>query len=313
MITTTFTFQASDGKEIFTRKWLPEKTSNIKAIVQISHGMAEHSERYKRFAEALTANNIGVYANDHRGHGQTAGKIENLGYFADTNGWNRVVNDMKNLTGIIKENHPELPVFLFGHSMGSLLSREYIFTNSNNISGVILSATAGDPGFLGNLGIIISKLESLLRGKKAKSTLLDKLSFGKFNNAFKPNRTAFDWLSRDNAEVDKYIEDPYCGTVFTAGFFNDMLKGIKNINKYSNIEKISKALPIYLFAGAKDPVGDNTKGVINVINTYKKAGIKDLTYKFYEEARHEMLNEINHKEVFTDIINWIELHAKFDY
>jgi alpha-beta hydrolase superfamily lysophospholipase len=308
MTTATFTFQASDGKDIFTNKWLPEKTSDLKAIVQISHGMAEHSERYKRFAEALTASNFGVYANDHRGHGQTEGNIEKLGYFADNNGWGQVVDDMKNLTNIIKNNHPGIPVFLFGHSMGSLLSREYIFTNSKEINGVILSATAGDPGFLGNLGIIISKLESYIRGKKAKSTLLDNLSFGKFNTAFKPNRTAFDWLSRDNAEVDKYIEDPFCGTVFTAGFFNDMLKGIKNINNYSNIKKIPKDLPIYLFAGAKDPVGDNTKGVLNVINTYKKAEIEDLSHKFYEEGRHEMLNEINRKEVFTDIIKWLELH-----
>jgi alpha-beta hydrolase superfamily lysophospholipase len=219
---------------------------------------------------------------------------------------------MKNLTSIIKENHPAIPVFLFGHSMGSLLSREYVFSFSHKINGLILSATAGDPGFLGNLGIIISKLESLLRGKKTKSTLLDKLSFGKFNTAFKPNRTAFDWLSRDNAEVDKYIEDPYCGTVFTAGFFNDMLKGIKSINKFSNIQKVSKDLPVYLFAGAKDPVGDNTKGVMQVINTYKKAGIRDLSFKFYEDARHEMLNEINRVEVFADVINWIELHTGYD-
>ncbi len=308
MTTTNFTFQASDGKAIFTNKWLPENISDLKAIVQISHGMAEHSDRYKRFAEALTASNFGVYANDHRGHGKTAGSIENLGYFADTNGWSRVVEDMKNLSDIIKENHPGLPVFLFGHSMGSLLSREYIFSYANDINGVILSATAGDPGLLGNIGILVSKIESLLKGKKAKSPLLDTLSFGKFNTAFKPNRTAFDWLSRDNAEVDKYINDPYCGTIFTAGFFNDMLNGINNINKYSNIEKISKDLPIFLFAGAKDPVGDNTKGVIDVINTYKKAGIKDLTYKFYEDARHEMLNEINREEVFTDIIKWLELH-----
>jgi len=308
MTTATFRFQASDGKEIFTNKWLPENLADIKAIVQISHGMAEHSARYKRFAEALNAVNIGVYANDHRGHGQTAGNIENLGYFADFDGWNRVVEDMKNLTAIIKKNHPGVSVFLFGHSMGSLLSREYIFSSSEEINGVILSGTAGNPGLLGNVGILVSKIESLLHGKKTKSPLLDKLSFGKFNVAFKPNRTTFDWLSRDNAEVDKYIADPYCGTVFTSGFFNDMLKGIKNINRFSNIEKISTSLPIHLIAGAKDPVGDNTKGVVEVLNTFKKAGIEDVSYKFYEDSRHEILNEINRKEVFADLIDWIENH-----
>ncbi len=307
MTTDSFKFQTSDGIAIYTNKWLPENTSQLKAIVQISHGMAEHSDRYKRFAEALCANNIGVYANDHRGHGKTAGSVEKLGYFADRNGWDLVVDDMNQLTQIIKKSHPGIPIFLFGHSMGSLLSREYLFSYSREINGVILSATAGDPGLLGNVGIFISKLESLLRGKKAKSPFLDKLSFGKFNTAFKPNRTAFDWLSRDNAEVDKYVDDPYCGTVFTAGFFHDMLKGIKSINTDSNIQKVSRDLPIYLIAGDKDPVGENTRGVLQVFNAYQKAGIKDLTKKFYTDARHEILNETNRQEVFTDIISWIEL------
>jgi alpha-beta hydrolase superfamily lysophospholipase len=310
MKTDPFTFLASDGKEIYTNKWLPEKTDKLRAIVQISHGMAEHSSRYKRFAEALAAADFGVYANDHRGHGQTAGKIENLGYFADNNGWQRVVEDMKDLTLVIKKNHPDLPVFLFGHSMGSLLTREYLFTYSQEIDGAILSGTAGDPGLLGSVGILVSKLESLLRGKKTKSPLLDKLSFGKFNNAFKPNRTTFDWLSRDEAEVDKYIADPYCGTVFTAGFFNDMLKGIKNINKFSNIQKMPKNMPIYIFSGAFDPVGENTKGVSKLINTFEKAGMEDITSKFYKDGRHEMLNELNRKEVFTDVIHWVELHLR---
>ena len=308
MNTAPFTFQASDGSAIFTNKWLPDNSDTIKAVVQISHGMAEHSERYMRFAEFLTANNFAVYANDHRGHGKTAGKVENLGYFADTKGWNLVVEDMKSLTNIIHENHPKSPVFLFGHSMGSLLFREYIFSYSQEINGVILSGTAGDPGLLGNVGIVVSKTECLLRGKKAKSTLLDKLSFGNFNTAFKPNRTAFDWLSRDTKEVDKYIEDPYCGSIFTAGFFNDMLTGINNINKFSNIQKISKTLPVYFFSGAKDPVGENTKGVLKVINTFKKAGLTDVSFKFYEEGRHEMLNEINREEVFSDILNWLKLY-----
>jgi alpha-beta hydrolase superfamily lysophospholipase len=270
--------------------------------------MAEHSDRYMRFAEFLTANNIAVYANDHRGHGKTAGKVENLGYFADTKGWKLVVEDMKSLTNIIHENHPKLPVFLFGHSMGSLLFREYLFSSSQEVDGVILSGTAGDPGLLGNVGIAVSKTECLLRGKKAKSTLLDKLSFGNFNTAFKPNRTAFDWLSRDTKEVDKYIEDSYCGSIFTAGFFNDMLRGINNINKFSNIQKISKILPVYFFSGAKDPVGENTKGVMKVVNVFKKAGLTDVSFKFYEEGRHEMLNEINREEVFSDILEWFKLH-----
>ncbi len=308
MIADTFTFKGSDGKEIFTHKWLPENEADIKAVIQISHGMAEHSARYKRFAEKLTANNFGVYANDHRGHGQTAGAIENLGLYADNDGWDLVVNDMNQLTTIIKKNHSNVPVFLFGHSMGSFLTRDYMFTYGNDIDGVILSSTAGDPGMLGNAGIIISKIESILKGKTAESPFMDKLSFGSFNKSFKPNRTNFDWLSSVDEEVDKYINDPYCGTIFKAGFFNDLLNGIKKINKPANIQNIPKTLPVYLFSGTNDPVGDFTKGVKNVHKTYEKAGIKDLSMKFYENGRHEMLNEINREEVYNDLISWFENH-----
>ncbi len=307
----TFIFEGSDKKEIFTHKWLPgdgSETLNIKAAVQIAHGMAEHSARYNSFAKMLTDNNFAVYANDHRGHGQTAGSLENLGYFSDTNGWDLVIEDMSLLTTRIKNNHPNVPIFLFGHSMGSFLCRDYMFTFGNNIAGVILSATASDPGLLGNVGIMISKIESLIKGGKAKSTLMDSLSFGSFNKAFRPNRTKFDWLSRDNAEVDKYVDDPFCGTVFTAGFFNDLLRGIKKINRDENIRNTPKDLPVYLFSGSDDPIGDFTKGVKKIFAVYEKAGIKDLTIKFYKDGRHEMLNEINQKEVYNDIINWLDSH-----
>jgi alpha-beta hydrolase superfamily lysophospholipase len=314
MITETFTFKGSDKKEIFTHGWLPENASGkpvksgIKAIVQVAHGMAEHSARYERFAQYLTKNNFGVYANDHRGHGQTAGTMENCGYFADTNGWDLVVNDMHCLTMKIKKNHPDIPLFLFGHSMGSFLCRDYMFTHGKDTAGVILSATAGDPGLLGRVGMMISKIESMIRGKKTKSPLLDKLSFGNFNKTFEPARTKFDWLSSDEAEVDKYVDDPFCGQIFTAGFFNDLLRGIKKINTPFNIDLIPKDLPVYLFCGKNDPVGDFTKGVQNVYDSYEKAGIKDLKLKFYENGRHEMLNEINREMVFADIINWLKLH-----
>ncbi len=304
----TFTFNSIDNTGIHCFKWLPGNRKKISAVVQIVHGMAEHSERYRQFAKALIKAGFGVYANDHRGHGKTAGNVENLGYFADKSGWELVVGDMKKLTDIIETNHQGLPVFLFGHSMGSFLSRDYIFTCPEKISGVILSGTACNPGLTGYIGIAISRLESLISGRLAQSPILDKLSFGSFNNALKPNRTPFDWLSRDNTEVDKYINDPFCGTIFTAGFFNDLLKGIKKINKSSNISKIPKALPVYIYSGEKDPVGDNTKGVQKVFDQYKKAGIADLSLKFYKECRHETLNEVNRDEVFNDVIEWIEKH-----
>ena len=304
----TFTFKTSDGIQIFVYKWLPDDASSIKGAVQIAHGMAEHAARYERFADALTKAGYAVYANDHRGHGKTAGTQENVGYFADENGWERVVNDMHALTGIIKKENPNKPFFLFGHSMGSFLSRHYAMLYTKELSGLVLSGTGGDPGAIGKVGLFIAKIEAKIRGRKAKSEIMNKLSFGAFNNAFKPNRTDYDWLSRDNAEVDKYVNDPWCGAVFKAGFFCDMLGGLAFINAKENIEKISKNLPIYLFSGAKDPVGANTKGVTQVYNSFKEMGISDVTLKFYADGRHESLNEINREEVFKDVIAWLDKH-----
>jgi len=305
----SLTFKAVDGTDVFTYKWLPDDVSAVKGAVQIAHGMAEHAARYERFAEALTKAGYAVYANDHRGHGKTAGTQKNMGYFADENGWQKVVDDMHTLTGIIKKENPGKPFFLFGHSMGSFLSRHYAMLYGSELTGLILSGTGGDPGIIGKIGIFVARLDAKLHGKKAKSNIMNKLSFGAFNNAFKPNRTEYDWLSRDNAEVDKYIHDPWCGGVFTAGFFCDMLGGLGTINRKENISKIPKNLPVYLFSGSKDPVGANTKGVTQVYHTFKCAGIEDVTLKFYGDGRHEMLNEINREEVFQDTIGWLNRHV----
>lgn len=301
----SFTFTAKGDVDIFVHRWQPEKDIDTKAVVQIAHGMAEHSARYENFANALVNEGYTVYANDHRGHGKTAGSIENMGYWADQDGWDLVVGDMVQLTRTLKDTHPGLPVFLFGHSMGSFLSRDYISAHGTEINGVILSGTAGDAGLLGSVGILVAKLQCMIKGKKAQSPLLDKLSFGSFNNAFKPNRTDFDWLSRDDEEVDKYVNDPFCGAVFTCGFFSDLLQGLKKINVQRNIDATPGALPMYLMAGDKDPVGNNGKGVLEIYKVYEKAGIRDISYKLYEDGRHEMLNEINKEEVFKDIAGWL--------
>jgi alpha-beta hydrolase superfamily lysophospholipase len=305
----TFTFKAADGTQIFTYRWMPDDASAIVGAVQIAHGMVEHAARYERFADALTKAGYAVYANDHRGHGKTAGSLDRVGHFADEMGWEKVVVDMHTLTGIIKKECPKKPFFLFGHSMGSFLSRHYAMHYADELSGLILSGTNGDPGIMGKIGLFIAKMDAKIHGKKAKSNILNKLSFGALNDAFKPNRTDYDFLSRDNAEVDKYVNDPWCGAVCTAGFFCDMLGGVIYINKKENIAKIPKNLPIYIFSGAKDPVGGNTKGVSQVYNTLKDAGIGDVTLKFYEDARHETLNEINRDEVFKDVIAWMNKHV----
>ncbi len=308
METETFSFKTEDGVNISAYKWLPDNKSNIKGVVQISHGMAEYAARYEDFAEVLTESGYLVYANDHRGHGKTAGNLDNVGYFAHKNGWDLVVKDMYKLNGIITESHPNLPIYLLGASMGSLLSRSFIMRYGDKLSGVVLLGTNGDPGLLKYIGILVSKLEMKMKGKKARSTLLDNLSFGKYNKAFTPNRTKFDWLSKDISNVDKYVDDPYCGGIFTAGFFYDLVTGVNSIGKLTNIKNIPKDLPVLFLSGEDDPVGNMTKGVLEVYDLFKKAGIKDVDYKFYPGVRHEILNDINKKEVYRDIIEWLDKH-----
>jgi alpha-beta hydrolase superfamily lysophospholipase len=302
MISKTFTYES----DVFAYRWMPGEETPLRAIVQIAHGMAEHAARYERLAKALCEAGIGVFANDHRGHGKTAGDMEAVGFFAEADGWDLVVGDMRQLTRIIREENPGVPVFLLGHSMGSFLSRTYITHYGSEVNGVILSGTGGDPGLLGKVGLLVARWEKWRRGPRTKSPLLNNLSFGGFNKAFKPNRTDFDWLSRDEAEVDKYVADPFCGGIFTAGFFVDLIGGINFIHGAEQIAKVPKDLPLLLFSGSLDPVGDNTKGVRQVYDGYKKAGITDVTVRFYDGGRHEMFNETNRDEVFGDVIQWID-------
>lgn len=299
-------FKAKDDKEIFYRCW--DKVEKEKGIVQIAHGMAEHCLRYDYFAQKLNEEGYIVYANDHRGHGYTEGDKADLGYYDDVDGWEKVRDDMKSLTDIIKVNHPESHVFLFGHSMGSFLSRAYIQCYGEILTGVILCGTGGNPGFAGKIGKWIADREVAKLGGRHKSEKLDKMFFGNLNKAFNPTQTSFDWLSRDTNQVKKYIDDELCGFLGTSKFFSDLLGGVIDINRKENIHRIPRYLPIFFVSGDKDPVGGNKKGVLQAYNSYEEAKIRDVSYKFYPEARHEILNEINRDEVISDIISWIDLH-----
>ncbi len=309
MIKDTFSFKDEDGLEIFVYKWSQENNKKAKAVLQISHGMAETAARYEKLSEELTKEGYIVYANDHRGHGKTAKEVDKLGDLGE-NGFDAMVYNMHQLTEIIKKENPKLPIFLLGHSMGSFLTQRYICLYGKELKGAILSGTNGSIGVMADVARIIAKREIKRIGRSEKSERLDKLSFGGYNRAFKPNRTKFDWLSRDEKEVDKYIENPFCGTIFTAGFFYDLLGGLKLIANKNEISKIPKDLPIYMFSGDKDPVGKNGRGVLRLVKTYKKLGIKDLTYKLYTEGRHEMLNELNRDEVMKDLLLWLEDHLQ---
>lgn len=296
----TFTFKVEDQKDIFVYRFLPDEGVARKAIVHIAHGMAEHAARYARVAEALTAAGYVVYANDHRGHGKTATDDE-FGFFAWSGGFKRAVQDLEQLLVFEKAENPGLPAVLFGHSMGSYLTQAFMIDAGWAIQGAVLSGSAGKPSPLASAGRLVARIERRRLGPKGKSALLNKLSFDAFNKGFAPNRTAFDWLSRDEAEVDKYIADPRCGFVVTTQLWVDLLDALADIARPERQAKIPKDLPVYIFAGSEDPVGEKTKSLKQLVGAYQRAGLADVTHRFYEGGRHEMLNETNRDEVVRNL------------
>ena len=230
---------------------------------------------------------------------------EDKGFFTEKDGWDHVVRDMHKLHELLTEEYPELPCFLFGHSMGSFLARTYIIRYPDELTGAIICGTGQQSPALVGAGKAMAGMICGLRGVKHKSDMLNKTAFGKYNEGFETVRTPCDWLSRDKANVDKYIADPLCGFVPTAGLFRDMMGGISFIGKPENIEKMRKDLPVFFIAGDKDPVGENGKGVQKAYDLFKGAGMKDVTLKLYPDCRHELLNELNKDEVMADILGWL--------
>jgi alpha-beta hydrolase superfamily lysophospholipase len=309
MRSSDFTHQASDGKTLFVYRFLPDEGTPVKAIVHLAHGMAEHAARYARVAEALTAAGYAVYVNDHRGHGKTASP-EELGFFAEKDGFARVVGDLVELVAHEKKEHPDLPLLLIGHSMGSYMVQEFIIDHGREIAGAVISGSAGKPNLLASAGRLVARAERLRAGARGKSKLLGDLSFGAFNKQFAPTRTAFDWLSRDVAEVDKYVTDPLCGFDVTTSLWVDVLDALGSIARPERQARIPKDLPIYVFSGSEDPVSEKTKSLEQLLAAYRLAGVRDVAHRFYPGARHETLNETNRDEVTRDLITWLDAHTE---
>ena len=280
-----------------------EPTEEVKGIVEIVHGMAEHRKRYEGFAGFLAANGYITVIYDQRGHGETCGSVKAQGYMSDVDNFDAMVQDANLVNQEIKKMYPDKKFVLMGHSMGSFITQRYLELYPDSIDAAILSGTNFTKSLLYKLGAVIAKGEVKKHGRKYISKKLINLSFGSYNKAFKPNRTDYDWLSVNEANVDKYIADPYCGADFTASYFMDLIINFNTIAKDFN--KIPKSMPVYLFSGAKDPVGNMGKGVKKLFNTYKKLGLEKAEMKLYENGRHEMLNETNKEEVYQDVLNWL--------
>lgn len=297
----TFWLDANDRSGLFVNQWLPE--GKPKAIVLLAHGMAEHSGRYARLGAALCDAGFGLYAHDQRGHGKTAER-GTLGHYADNDGWCAVVSDVASLNQHIGQAQPGVPIFLLGHSMGSYIAQAYLLHHSASLHGAILSASNFQPVALYRSASLIARFERWRQGPKGRSALIEWLSFGSFNKAFKPNRTAYDWLSRDPAQVDAYAHDPLCGFRCTNQLWIDLLGGLQQISKASNLAQIDPALPLLVMGGACDPVSEGKRLEV-LANALRNAGNRNVQLTVYPQARHELFNEIHREEVTADVIAWL--------
>lgn len=276
----------------------PHITDNPDFILVVAPGLAEHAARYARLSEFMKNHNVQLYCIDHIGHGVYT---ESLGIWP-VDGFFECVSNMNSLVEYVRKQHPDKKVILFGHSMGSFMTLAFAERYASNIDGCVLSGTNDQqPAFVLGAGRFIAAFQELFIGRNKPSKILNALSFGAYNSQFKPNRTEFDWLSRNESEVDKYVDDPLCGYVPSVGMFKELFKGLSVIYKKESIAKIPKALPIHSFCGSDDPVGGNSKGPLALVARLQNAGINNVTSHVFEDMRHECLNEIGNDVVMKHV------------
>ncbi|MCZ4283842.1 MULTISPECIES: alpha/beta fold hydrolase [Marinobacter] len=284
-----------DHHRIPLLSWAAEAPS---AVLVIAHGMAEHAARYQPLALWLNQQGVSVIAIQHRGHGPHCPETD-LGHYADHKGWQKVVDDLQQVVVHARKQHPDLPLTLFGHSMGSFIAQAFSQQYGDQIDRLILCATnrIDKPKLRASLALVRSL--RALRGKRHHSRLIDNMTFGAFNKAFSPNRTSHDWLSRDPQQVDRYLRDPLCGFPCTAGLWSDFIGGMLTINP----KTWRKDLPIHLLAGDSDPVGEMGHGFNRHVANLRGAGLLVASDRLFPGARHELVNETNADEVWHHILD----------
>jgi alpha-beta hydrolase superfamily lysophospholipase len=295
----------SDRHPLFIYHWQPEYEIG-RGIVLIVHGLAEHAGRYEAFAEALTQAGYQVFAPDLRGHGRSATHEGELGWMGEKEGWQRLVEDTVEIAKMARDRYPQLPLYLFGHSLGSWIVQQILAEVPDLVDAAILSGPSGEVPVLARLGRLIARLERWRWGKRGRSELLNRLSFDSFNRTFAPNRTAFDWLSRDELAVNRYIADPACGFIATTQFWVDFLDAMGHIASPEMRSRIRRSIPLYLFSGRNDPVNRQGRGCERLAETYREMGIRNASYRLYPQARHECLHETNREEVIEHILEWLD-------
>src|SRR6266567_6679508 len=281
-----FHFTSTDGLSIACVKWV--RPQHVRGVVQIAHGLGEHMGRYAELAETLLEDEFAVYGNDHRGHGLTAKPSGSFGDFGPS-GFNQLVEDIVSLRVVAKDEHRGKPYILLGHSLGSFAAQQFVLDHSHSIDGLALSGS----GILDGLARLA---ESLPAGGDPMKLM---------NAAFEPARTPFDWISRDNAEVNAFINDPLCFPSLKPDSMQSFLGAFPRLADPLEIRKVREDLPVYIFSGSDDPVGQRLEGVRVLINRYRSAGLASITHDFYTGGRNEMLHEINRRDVITNLLVWM--------
>jgi len=306
MISETFQFIARDGLHVHSYKWMPEAPVKPKGIVLIVHGSVEHAARYAHFAAFLTTHGFGVYTPDLRGHGITGDKNHQLAHLEYKTGWGLMLGDIMQLYDIIIRAYSDLPVFLFGHSMGSFVARDLIGNYPVRWAGAIISgSTLGKP-LLAKSMFPLAKLMLLFSKQNKASKFLHGLVFDPLLKPIKNPRTPFDFISNDPAEVDKYANDPFCGCIISIGFAHELAWGSLRAALPETIENTPDSLPVTFISGADDPVGgDKGKDIKALYEVFKAKGKQQVTLKLYENARHEILNDCVRDQVMENLLQWM--------
>lgn len=292
-----------DESTHYVYRWLPDGEPG--ALLQIVHGMAEHAGRYERLARQLTDAGFAVIAQDLPGHGRTGELAGIHGHLADFDGWNYTLKAVRAVRARARQDAPELPMFLFGHSMGSFLAQYELSESGEEFAGAVLSATTADMGALRPVGLALMRASAITLGRRYHTWLGEQLSFKAFNKQFAPNRTEFDWLSRDTDEVDKYVADGWCGFRCTTALWMDLLNAGKALGEKKRLRQVPKNLPILMIVGSDDPVPQGDKGPKALAAKLRKAGVAQVEVKVYPGARHELLNETCREQVTEELQAWL--------
>ena len=299
-------FRSSNGKDTVAYYiYTPIASGDIKpkGIIQLSHGMCEYVRRYEHMAEYFCSKGYIFCGNDHLGHGATAADTDSLGFTSEGGGVDHIVNDLHTMTEIIKKAYPGIPVVLFGHSMGSFMARIYITRYGKELAGAIICGTGG-PDQPSKLAKLMANSAIKCHGEHYRSEFINNLAFGSYNKRYGKNAPSAAWLSRDAAVIDAYMKDPFCTFTFTARGFYDLFDALSRVSSRKWAYSVPKTLPIFLVSGDCDPVGSYGNGVVKVYRRLKNAGIRELDFKLYRGARHELQNEIpeTRQRFFADIL-----------